>query len=268
MEGGGEMKHLDGVEQHLEEAAREVRAVAKHSVPPTPETPARRTVAPGWLIFAAAFGAVILAVGVIPLISSPDNTNPAEGSTPTTEPAPVSTVPAPTTTVPAPTTVAPTTVPTSEDCSAAGMAMPADQEGLPPAVAATRRAILEAAIACDFDALEAVAGPDFITSFGGTGFEKIPEWEETGQYPATKLMVQLFETPYAFEDYEGEPRHYYWPSAFVYDSWDEIPPEDMEALRSIYTEEELEMSAEFGSYALWRIGITETGEWRSFIAGD
>jgi hypothetical protein len=42
----------------------------------------------------------------------------------------------------------------------------------------------------------------------------------------------------------------------------------MEALRSIYTEEELEMSAEFGSYALWRIGITETGEWRSLIAGD
>jgi hypothetical protein len=268
MEGGGDMKHLDGVEQHLEEAAREVRAVAKHSVPPTPETPARRSVAPGWLIFAAAFGAVILAVGVIPLISSPDETGPAAGSTPTTVPAPISTVPAPTTSMTAPTTVAPTTVPTGGDCSASGMAMPAAQEGLPAAVAETRRAILEAAIACDFDALEAVAGPNFTTSFGDTGFEKIPEWEESGLYPATELMVQLFDTPYAFEDYEGQPRHYYWPSAFVYDSWDEIPPEDMETLRSIYTEEELEMSAEFGSYALWRIGITETGEWRFFIAGD
>jgi hypothetical protein len=268
MEGGGEMKHLDGVEQHLEEAAREVRAVAKHSVPPTPEPPARRSVAPGWLIFAAAFGAVILAVGVIPLISSPDETDPAAGSTPTTVPAPVSTVPAPTTTVPAPTTIAPTTVPTSGECSASGMDVPADQPGLPDQVTDVRRAIIEAAIACDYETMESLAGPNFTTSFGDTGFEKIPEWEESGLYPATKLMVQLFDTPYAFEDYEGQPRHFYWPSAFVYDSWDEIPAEDMEALRSIYTEEELEMSAEFGSYALWRIGITETGEWRFFIAGD
>ena len=47
---------------------------------------------------------------------------------------------------------------------------------------------------------------------------------------ALALLVELFDTPYAFEDYEDLPRHYYWPSAFVYDSWEEIPPADMEAL--------------------------------------
>jgi hypothetical protein len=135
-------------------------------------------------------------------------------------------------------------------------------------VADTRMAIAEAAIACDYEALEGLASTDFSTSFGGGGFENIPQWEEEGTYPATALIVELFGTPYAFEDYEGLARHYYWPSAFVYDSWDEIPPADMEALLSVYTQEELDQAAEFGAYALWRIGITETGEWRFFIAGD
>jgi hypothetical protein len=259
------MKHLDDVEQRLEKAAHEVRTVAKHSNPPAPDTPKPRSIAPGWLIFATAFGAVIIAVGVIPMISSPEE-SPAAGSTPTTVPAPVTTVPAPITTVPDTTMVPPTTVPTA-DCSAAGMTMPPDQEGLPMAVAETRRAILEAAIACDYESLEALAATGFRTSFGGTGFEKIPEWEETGMYPATKLMVQLLGTPYGFEN-ELEPRTYWWPSAFGYDSWDEIQPADMEPLRSIYTEEELEMTAEFGSYALWRLSIDESGEWTTFIAGD
>jgi hypothetical protein len=167
-----------------------------------------------------------------------------------------------------PATTVPATAAPIADCSAAGMSLPPDQEGLPPAVAQARLAIAAAAIACDYEALEALASPDFSTSFGGGGFEMIPQWEEEGTYPATALIVELLGTPYAFEDYDGLPRHYYWPSAFVYDSWDEISPADMEALLTVYTQEELDQAAEFGSYALWRIGITETGEWRFFIAGD
>jgi hypothetical protein len=260
------MKHLDDVEQRLEQSAREVRRVAKHAVPPPLEGRSRRSIAPGWLIFAAAFGVVILAIGVIPLISSPEDDGPAAGSTPTTVPAPATTVTGldPTITDP---TVSSTTVP-GGDCSAAGLPLPPQQEGLPPAVAETRRAIAEAAVACDYAALEALAAPGFRTSFGNTGFEMIPQWEEDGTYPATALIVKLLGTPYAYEDYESETRHYYWPSAFVYDSWEEIPPADMEALLTVYTQEELNQAAEFGAYALWRMGITETGEWTFFIAGD
>jgi hypothetical protein len=254
------MKHLDDVEQRLEQAAQEVRRVAKHAVPPPPEGASRRSIAPGWLIFAVAFGVVILAIGLIPLISSPEDGEPAGTTAP----------------VPTPTTVTPSTLPATTtpagapagDCSAAGLPLPPEQEGLPPAVAEARLAIATAAIACDYEALERLAPPDFSTSFGDTGFEMIPQWEEDGTYPATALIVELFGTPYAYEDYEGQPRHYYWPSAFVYDSWEEIPPADMEALLSVYTQEELDQASEFGAYALWRIGITETGEWRFFIAGD
>ena len=259
------MKHLDDFEQRMEEAAQEVRQSAKHAVPPALETNARRALSRGWLIFAAAFGVVILTLGVLPMISSPENSGPASGSTPTTTPVPASTtVPDPVTTPPPATTVPPVVA----DCSAAGLPMPAEQEGLPPDVADARRAIAAAAIACDFEALETLASPDFVTSFGGGGFEMIPMWEQEGTYPALALLVQLFDTPYAFEDYDGLPRHYYWPSAFVYDSWEEIPPADMEALLTVYTQEELDQAAAFGSYALWRIGIIETGEWRFFVAGD
>jgi len=258
------MKHLDEFEQRMEQAAQEVRQSAKRAVPPPLETGARRPLPRGWLIFAAAFGVVIVTLGVLPMISTPEDSGPANGSTPTTTPSVAST------TVPEPVTTAPATVPptVADDCSAAGLPMPAEQEGLPAPVADARRAIAAAAIACDYEALEALAYPDFVTSFGGGGFENIPMWEEEGTYPALALLVELFDTPYAFEDYEDLPRHYYWPSAFIYDSWEEIPPADMEALLTVYTQEELDQSAEFGAYALWRIGITETGEWRFFVAGD
>jgi hypothetical protein len=257
------MKHLDEFEQRMEQAAQEVRQSAKRAVPPPLETGARRTLPRGWLIFAAAFGVVIVTLGVLPMISSTEDSGPASGSTPTTSPAVAST------TEPQPsTTGAPATTVPFADCSASGLPMPAAQEGLPAPVADVRRAIAAAAIACDFEALEALASPEFVTSFGGGGFEMIPMWEEEGTYPALALLVELFDTPYAFEDYEDLPRHYYWPSAFVYDSWEEIPAADMEALLTVYTQEELDQYAEFGAYALWRIGITETGEWRFFVAGD
>lgn len=257
------MKHLDNVEQRLEQAAQEVRLAAKHAVAPALGGKARRAVPRGWLMFAAAFGVVILALGVIPLISSPNDSGPAAVSTPSTE-VEITTTPAPITTAPAATT----TPAVGVDCSAAGMEAPADQEGLPDQVADARQAIAEAAIACDYATLESLASPDLVTSFGGVGFENIRMWEEDGTYPAMALLVGLLDTPHAFEDYDGLPRHYYWPSAFVYDSWDAIPPADVEALLTVYTQEELDQAAAFGSYALWRIGITESGEWRFFVAGD
>jgi len=256
------MKHLDEFEQRMEQAAHEVRQSAKQAVPPPLETGARRTVPRGWLIFAAAFGVVIVTLGVLPMISSPEDSGPA-GTTPTTNSAVAST------TVAEPVTTAPaTTTSPAAACSAAGLPMPAEQEGLPESVADARREIAAAAIACDYATLESLAGPDLVTSFGGGGFEMIPKWEEEGTYPALALLVELFDTPYAFEDYEDLPRHYYWPSAFVYDSWEEIPPAEMEALLTVYTQDELDQSAEFGTYALWRIGITEAGDWKFFVAGD
>ncbi|HEU5112320.1 MAG TPA: hypothetical protein VFU96_03320, partial [Acidimicrobiia bacterium] len=65
------MKHLDEFEQRMEQAAQEVRQSAKHAVPPALDSDASRAIPRGWLIFAVAFGVVILTLGVIPMISSP-----------------------------------------------------------------------------------------------------------------------------------------------------------------------------------------------------
>ena len=42
----------------------------------------------------------------------------------------------------------------------------------------------------------------------------------------------------------------------------------MEALLSVYTQGGARPVGRIRLYALWRIGITETGGWRFFVAGD
>jgi hypothetical protein len=250
------MKHMNELEQRLEQASQEVRQAAGHSVPPTIVDKGR--FAPrGWLVFAAAFGAVILVVGVLPLLSRSGDPELIGGPSPTTTQVVTST-----------TLPSQTTTPAPADCSAAGLSQPNDQDGLPAPVAETRRAMAAAAVACDYVTLAALAGPDLNTSFGGGGFDNIPMWEEEGTYPALELLVKLFDTPFAVQDFEDSPRYYVWPSAFAYDSWEEIPAADLEALLSVYTQEELDQIATFGSYAGWRIGITEDGVWQFFVAGD
>ena len=253
------MKHWSPLEQRLEEAAREVRRAATHSVPPPIDDGAASSrIQPGWIVFAAAFAVVILAMGLIPLLSgSGEPVGTLAEPSPTPPPVPATTNP-----------TTPTTTVLGADCSAAGLSMPSDQEGLPTPVAQTRRAVATAAIACDYDTLEALAGPGLTTSFGGGGFDNIPRWEEEGTYPALQLLVELFDTPFATQEFEDLPRYYVWTSASVYDTWEEIPPADLEALLTVYTQEELDQHSGFGSYALWRIGITENGQWQFFVAGD
>jgi hypothetical protein len=263
------MKHLSPLEQRLEEAARELRQAARHSVPPPIDDRARSRIPSGWLVFATAFAVVILAMGLIPLLSGP-----GERDGTLAEPTP--SIPPVTTGLDVVDTTT-TSIGSAVDdvCSATGLAVPADQEGLPAPVAQTRKAIAEAAVDCHIDALGRLAGvgpngrggPELVTSFGGGGFMNIVEWEDDGEEPL-ELIVKLLDTPYAVQDYEELPTHYYWPSAFVYDSWEEIPPADLDALRTVYTQQELDQIAGFGSYAGWRIGITEDGEWRFFVAGD
>lgn len=253
------MKHVDDVERRLHQAAEETRVAARQSVPPSLMEPERSRSA-GWLVFAGAFALVVLAIGLLPMLTR------------STEPGEVTQVPATSTTMATAATTAArattSTAPATADCgSAAGMEVPGDQVGLPDQVADMRRALAEAAIACDFETMEQLASPELNTSFGGGGFDNLQRWEDEGTYPALALLVGIFDTPFATQEIEGAT-WYVWPSAFAYDTWDEIPAADLEALLTVYTEEELDQIAGFGSYAGWRIGITANGEWRFFVAGD
>jgi hypothetical protein len=241
---------MNQLDDKLQKAAEEVRQVARYSTPPGIQ-PGPIRLRTGWLVFAAAFAAVILAVGIIPLLGRGDNPGDVAGPSIAAS----TTLPATTTTMP------------PVECSATGAPQPAEQAGLPGAVAATRDAIVAAATACDLNALEELGGPDLNTSFGGGGFQNLIDWETSGQGELGTL-VRLFDTPYAVQDLADQGIYYVWPAAFAYDAWEEIPADDLEALLAIYTQEELDGIALFGSYAGWRVGITDTGEWKFFIAGD
>lgn len=246
---------MNRLEQRIEEAAEEVRQVSRLARPrdlaaARPQTSAR------WA-FATAF-VVVIAIGIVPFLSRGTDRVPmgSPGSTPVTTPS-----------VPDPTTG--DTAPAVElDCSAAGMPQAEAQPGLPDVVETMRAGIVAAATSCDYGALEALAGERLLTNFGGGGFESFYDWRDQGD-DKLDLMVALLSMPAGLQVIEGQPDIYAWPAAFTYDSWDEIPEDELDALREIYTEEELGQSQEFfDGYALWRLGITEDGDWKFFLAGD
>ncbi len=257
------MKHADDVERRLHQAADETRVAARRSVRPPLATPERSRPV-GWMVFAGVFALVVLAIGILPMLTrSP-------------EPGQVTQTPA---TAPTTTSIAGTATITEESepvaCSASGIEVPLQQEGLPEDVADTRSSIIAAATSCYIDELGRLAGvganprqeTELVTSFGGGGFVDLLDRESDGQEPLA-LLVRLLALPYGSQEYEGLPTYYYWPRAFVYDSWDQIPEEDLVDLQTIYTQQEIDDIAAFGSYAGWRVGISEEGDWRFFVAGD
>lgn len=245
------MNHL---EQRIEEAAEEVRRVSKHAR--SRDLAVTRSRNSARLAFGTAF-VIVIAIGIVPFLTRGTDRVPlgSPGSVPVTIPS----VPDATTgdTLPA---LEPT-------CSAAGMSPVGPQAGLPEVVAEMRADIVEAAASCDYETLEALAGEKILTSFGGGAFESFYEWRDQGD-DKLDLMVSLLSMPYGLQVIDGQPDIYAWPEVFTYDSWDEISEDELDALRQIYTDEELGQSEEFGGYALWRLGITEDGDWKFFLAGD
>lgn len=138
---------------------------------------------------------------------------------------------------------------------------------LPPAVIETRRAIAVAAVACDYEALEdlGISDGEFVWTFSDDGTpaegEVANAWRasEAAGDPVLASLVQLLQLPHA-----SRGGDFVWPSAFA----DEPTVEDWEALRELYTVEEIQAFREFGGYAGLRVGISSEGEWQYFVAGD
>ncbi len=177
---------------------------------------------------------------------------------------------APTTTLdrPTATTLAPT--PPARLCSASGMSAE-PRRGLPAAVARMRAEIVEAAAACDYARLEELAeggGSRFTFSFGG-GDDAAGYWrasEEGGGEPLRRLVGVLNQSHATVA--RADPPQFVWPSAFAYEDWGDVPPQDRAALAELYSNEELRHFQQFGSYLGHRVGITAAGDWLFFVAGD
>jgi hypothetical protein len=127
--------------------------------------------------------------------------------------------------------------------------------------------IAEAAAACDASALALLASEDITTTFGpGSGPEDIASWPPDDD--RFEIIAELLNMNREVTEMPDGSRLFVWPAAFAYDTWEEIPTAAMDELLRIYTEEELDQISLLGSYGGWRIGITESGEWIFFVAGD
>jgi hypothetical protein len=141
------------------------------------------------------------------------------------------------------------------------------EQELPAAVAAVRQRIFDAAIACDYESLEAIAleqGEGFTFSYGAET-SAADFWrglEESGETPLLDL-VRIVSIPHT----RNESGSYAWPSAY-----DETPTdEDWQALvdAGLYTQAEVdEMKAQHTGYLGWRTAITAEGDWQFFVAGE
>lgn len=158
----------------------------------------------------------------------------------------------------------PQTTPTAT-CSASSLSadLPA-QDGLPDAVATLRDRIAGAAVACDYDALQELAleGTTGFTASYGSETSAADFWrgeEERGGKPLAKL-VQILATPFG----RNEADFYAWPSAYT----DRPTEAQWLSLDGIYTPAEIASFKELGSYLGYRVGITPSGDWQFFVAGD
>jgi hypothetical protein len=125
-----------------------------------------------------------------------------------------------------------------------------------------RVALLAAAVAGDWDAIGALLPTDgqFTSSFGGET-DHIAFYRSLEQ-DLTSEIVALLEGPFAQND-----DFFIWPDLHVRVPF-AIGDDERAESEARYGAEALEQWEGAGAYLGWRIGITSTGDWRFFVAGD
>lgn len=240
---------MNNVDDRLRRAAAETRQLAEHRRParlPVGQPRSRR----GPLVLAAAFVIVIGLFGVLPLLlDTTADESPLGSAPPVTEAG------------------GPSSTGAVESCSSDGYSRPADDPTLPTPVASSRGALITWALDCDVAALIERAGEDFLTDFGGGGAENLQEWEVEGMGQLGTVLT-LFDMSYGVLEFENRSSIYVWPAAYAYESWDDIPADEVAELKALYTSEELDLMRDAGAYLGWRMGIDEEGQWMFLVAGD
>jgi len=139
---------------------------------------------------------------------------------------------------------------------------------IPQPLAETLGEIVDAARQCDFDRLAAIGGDNFTASFGGGDPSDLWTMEEEQGRKPMYWLLSILDLPYGTIDTE-QGTLYVWPSAYAHQgSWETTPDADVEALRSVYSDEDMQGFADFGGYFGYRLGIWENGDWSFFVAGD
>ena len=147
-----------------------------------------------------------------------------------------------------------------------------DLEALPQAVADLRRNLLEAARTGEIENLAPFlpADDDFVISFGGD-VDPIPYWKEMSGdgegVEVLSILIEILNTGYAVTEGENGEDLYIWPY-FSALSFDELTRAQLVELYKIITPADMEDMRAFGGYIFYRLGISESGKWQYFVAGD
>jgi len=171
-----------------------------------------------------------------------------------------------------------TTTPTApppqaeSSCSTSTIRTTLPEQELPEPVAAVRRAIWGAAIACDYEELERLAlerGEGFTFSYGGGGSaaEFWRDVEEAGT--EEPLPMRALATILAMPFTRNETGSYAWPTAYEESPSDEAWQALVES--GLYSQADVDQMRDAlgaGGYLGYRTAITADGDWQFFVAGD
>lgn len=162
------------------------------------------------------------------------------------------------------------TLAAGEPCSASHLPTETEpRETLPEVVEELRLAIIEAAIRCDFEALEHLAlsgSPTFDPSVD-PGSDLVTHWsrlEATGEEPM-RLLVGILRGTLVTIVRESE--EYMFPSAAGFDVWEDVPESVRATLLDFYTSDDLAEFAAAEVYQGYRTAIDEEGRWLYFSRG-
>ena len=155
-------------------------------------------------------------------------------------------------------------------CSTAGVRLTLPEQELPEPVAATRRQLFDAAVACDYSALAALASEEgFTFSYGGdtSAAEFWRAREEAGPEEPGPRPMRALATILALPFTRNESGSYAWPTAYSEAPADEAWQALVDA--GLYSEEQVGLMRTQGSgYLGYRTAITPEGDWQFFVAGD
>ena len=152
-------------------------------------------------------------------------------------------------------------------CSTSTLRLTLPEQDLPAAVAETRQRIFDAAVACDYDALAALASEEGFTFSFGAERDASAFWEGVEASSEEPKPMRTLATILALPFTRNEAGSYAWPSAYS-----ETPTDaDWQALvdGGLYTEEQVGlMRTQNTGYLGYRTAITPDGQWQFFVAGD
>jgi hypothetical protein len=127
-------------------------------------------------------------------------------------------------------------------------------------VAATRGAILAAAEARDYDALQALVDADVFLSDVGFGVDPLPHWRELGTRPLETIEA-LLDLGHTVEE-GNEGQLYQWPRFNANSSPQEMQPDERDKLVALLGEDGLVNAfQEETGYVGPRLGILADGTW-------